>query len=137
MESKALTYLIIEDLVKAVDGIGKKTFLSRPKVTAKELTSFLVVSLTSRLYPAIAGNADVKLTTYGTISVFCKAKTDGTPNIGSQTDMVQSVMDLFPINGTHITAYKPTILMRGEDGYGYHETQIIFKIRTKFNARNN
>ena len=67
--------------------------------------------------------------------MFCKAKTDRTLNIGAQSDLTQKVLDVFPINGKHVTATKPTVLMQGEDGYGYQVTQITFKLRTKLNAR--
>ena len=94
------------------------------------------MNLPTELRGMVKGSFDVLADCYGTYSVFCKAKTDSTINIGMQSDLVQKVLDLFPINGQHITATNPTVLMQGDDGYGYQVTQISFALRTKLNARN-
>lgn len=133
---KPLLYLVYQDLVGAVNGIGKKTFLDRPKTGTEDLANFIVIDIPTEIKGMVKGNFGVMADSYGTFSVFCKAKSDATLNIGTQSDLTQKVLDLFPINGKHITASKPTVLMQGEDGYGYQVTQISFKIRTKFNARN-
>lgn len=135
MTRKPLIYLIYSDLVEAVKGIAKKTFLDRPKDTDEELTNFIVIDLPTEIRGSLKGNADVMSECYGTFSIFCKAKTDRTLNIGAQSDLTQKVLDVFPINGKHVTGTKPTPLMQGEDGYGYQVTQITFKLRTKLNAR--
>lgn len=135
MSGKPLIYLVYNDLVDAVKGIGNKTFLDRPKETSKELSSFVVVKIPTEIRGRIMGNPDVMIDCYGIFSVFCKAKNDRTVNIGSQSDLIQKILDVFPINGEHITATKPSVLMQGEDGYGYQVTQITFKLRTKLNAR--
>ena len=135
MAGKPLIYLVYSDLVEAVKGIGKKTFLDRPKDTKEELANFIVIDIPTEIRGLVKGNADVTSECYGTYSVFCKAKTDRTLNIGVQSDLTQKVLDVFPINGKHVTATKPTVLMQGEDGYGYQVTQITFKLRTKLNAR--
>lgn len=137
MAGKPLIYLVYSDLVEAVKGIGKKTFLDRPKDTKEELANFIVIDIPTEIRGLVKGNADVTSECYGTYSVFCKAKTDRTLNIGAQSDLTQKVLDVFPINGKHVTATKPTVLMQGEDGYGYQVTQITFKLRTKLNAREN
>lgn len=137
MANKTLIYLIYNDLVAAVNGIGKKTFLDRPKNGTEELANFLVVDLPTELRNRVKGDFDFAVNGYGTISVFCKAKTDSTPNIGIQSELTQKVLDVFPINSKHITASNPRVLMQGEDGYGYHVTEITFKLRTKLNAREN
>ena len=135
MAGKPLIYLVYSDLVEAVKGIGKKTFLDRPKDTKEELANFIVIDIPTEIRGLVKGNADVTSECYGTYSVFCKAKTDRTLNIGAQSDLTQKVLDVFPISGKHVTATKPTVLMQGEDGYGYQVTQITFKLRTKLNAR--
>lgn len=135
MERKALLYQIYDDLVKSVNGIARKTYLDRPKNTGSELANFIVIDIPTEIRGRLKGNSDVTAECYGTFSVFCKAKTDRTPNIVTQSSLVQSVLDVFPINKPHVTATRPTVLMQGEDGYGYQVTQITFKLRTKFNAR--
>lgn len=135
MTGRPLIYLVYNDLVEAVDGIGKRTFLDRPKLTSEELANFIVVDIPTEMRGRMKGDSDVTSDCYGTYTVFCKAKTDRTLNIVSQSDLVQKVLDLFPINGKHVTATKPSVLMQGEDGYGYQVTQITFRLRTKLNAR--
>lgn len=135
MATKPLIQLIYGDLVEAVNGIGTRIFLDRPKRTSEELSSFIVVDVPTELRGRIAGESDVMVSCYGTFTVFCKAKTDRTLNIVAQSAIVQQVLDVFPIQGSHIIATHPTILMQGEDGHGFQVTQITFKLRTKFNAR--
>ena len=132
-KSKPLLYNIYQDLVTAAKGIGEGVFLDRPKSGDKDLAKFVVVNVPTTIHNRVKGNLGVMAGCFGLYSVFCKAKTNATLNIGAQSDMVQSILDLFPINGEHISAVEPTVLMRGEDGYGYQVTQISFKIRTKFN----
>ena len=133
---KSLIYLIYSDLVGAVNGIGKKTYLDRPKSGTEELANFIVVDIPTEIRGMVKGSVDFKADCYGTFSVFCKAKTDATINIGSQSELTQKVLDLLPINGKYITASRPRVLMQGEDGYGYQVTQITFSLHTKTNARN-
>lgn len=135
MAKEPLIYLVYSDLVEAVSGIGKRTFLDRPKNGKEELANFVVVDIPTELRGRVKGDFNFTVKSYGTISVFCKAKTDSTLNIKLQSELTQKVLDIFPINGKHITASNPTVLMQGEDGYGYQVTQIAFKLRTKLNAR--
>lgn len=131
--SESLLYLIYQDLTKAVEGVGQGVYLDRPKTSDKDLSSFVVINIPTSIRGRLKGKMRVMADCFGTYSVFCKAKTNATLNIGAQSNLVESVVDLFPINGKHISATEPTILMRGEDGYGYQVTLITFKIRTKFN----
>lgn len=135
MEKKPLIYLIYDDLVDAVRGIGDKVFLDRPKNTPEELQSFVVVNIPTEIRSRLKGKIDVSSECYGSYSIFCKAKSDRTLNIGIQSTLTQKVLDVFPINGVHVTATNPTLLMQGEDGFGFQVTQITFKLRTKLNAR--
>lgn len=125
-------YYIYDDLYQPMKEVVGKVYLGRrPKQTKDELKSFLVIELASRIRNLIAGGLDLMPHCYGTITVFCKAKDDGTLNIESQSELVDAVIKKFPIAGTHIAATRPTILMQGEDGYGYQVTQISFTIRGK------
>lgn len=126
-----MIYRIYNDLVAALKPLGKKVFLDRPKTLAREQHDFIVVSVATGVHSMIKGGINVYSDCYGTFTVFCKAKSDGTLNIGAQSELVQQVIDLFPIVGASISAVNPTILMQGEDGYGFHATQITFRIRYK------
>jgi len=134
MAKKSLTYHIFNDLSTAVSGIAKKVYLDRPKTTESEITDFIVVDLPTVIHNRVKGDMSVMAGCYGVYYVFVKSKDDYTPNMTKQTSLVQSVLDVFPISTSHITATEPTVLMKGEDGYGYHVTTITFKVRTKFNA---
>lgn len=133
---RSFMYIIYMDLTESVRGIGSKTFLDRPKSSKEELANFIVVDLPTELRGMVKGRMEVMADCYGTFSVFCKAKTDSTVNIVAQGDLTQEILDLFPINGKYVTATNPRVLMQGDDGYGYQVTQISFRLRTKFNARN-
>lgn len=137
MASKSLTYLIYDDLVKAVDGIGKKTFLGRPKTVSGELVNFIVIQPMTTLQGRVAGKRDVMVDCYGIIDIYSKAKTDGTLNVSTHTTLVQKVLDKFdpPYNGDNIVASNPKELLTGDDKNGYQVTKLTLRIRTKFNVR--
>jgi len=126
-----MLYKIHNDLVAALKPLGKKVFLGRPKTLANEQHDFIVVRVETSIRNTIKGGINASSDCYGTFTVYCKAKSDGTINIGAQSALVQQVIDLFPIVGTDISAVSPVILMQGEDGYGFHATQITFRIRYK------
>ena len=126
-----MIYRIYYDLVAALKPLGKKVFLDRPKTLASEQNDFIVVRVATSIRNTIKGGINVNSGCYGTFTVFCKEKSDGTLNIGAQSALAQQVIDLFPIVGESISAVNPVILMQGEDGYGFHATQITFRIRYK------
>lgn len=132
---KTLVYHIYNDLVSAVKGIANKTFLGRPEPIGSDVDSFIVIDIPTSITGRIKGKIGVMADCYGTFSVFCKAKSDRTLNIGKQSELTQNVLDVFPINGEHITATEPKLLMQGAEDTGFYQvTQITFKIRTKFNV---
>ena len=131
MAETAMIYRIYDDLVAALKPLGKKVFLDRPKTLASEQHDFIVVRVETAIHAMIKGGINVYTDCYGTFTVFCKAKSDGTINIGAQSDLVQRVIDTFPIVGESVSAANPVIVMQGEDGYGFHATQITFRIRYK------
>ena len=137
MTQKTLLYLILEDLTKALGGVGVDVYLGRPKITSEEKNEFVVVDIPTEIHDRIAGGEGVMMGTYGRFTVYCKAKSDRTMNINRQSELVDKVFSLFPINGKHVTAKGPTILLQGEDGYGYQATDITFRLRTKFNVKFN
>lgn len=126
-----MIYRIYDDLVAALKPLGKKVFLDRPKTLASEQHDFIVIKVATSIRSTIKGGINVNSDCYGTFTVYCKAKSDGTLNIGAQSTLVQQVVDLFPIVGESISAVNPEILLQGEDGYGFHATQITFRIRYK------
>lgn len=131
---KPLIYLIYDDLSNAVKGIGKKTFFGRPEPVGLDIANFIAIDIPTEIRSRIAGSFDMSVDCYATFDVYCKAKNDRTLNVGAQTDLVQKVLDVFPINGKCVTASKPNVLMQGFDETGYQVTEISFRIRTKHNS---
>lgn len=135
-KQKPLVYLIYDDIINAVQATGIQVFVGRrPKSVDESLTHFATVKLETALRGTIKGPIDVRSQCYGAVSVFCKAKEDGTLNMKMHSSLVQMVQDLFPINGLHMTASQPRVFMDGEDGYGFQVTTISFLVKTKLNAR--
>lgn len=130
MANNSFLFKIYDDIVSAAKKTGKPVFLERPKSLQSEVTQFIVFSLPAQIYGMVKGGLDFRSGSNGLISVFCKAKTDGTMNVNAQSNLTQQVLDLFPIVGESVEASNPSILMQGADGYGYQVTQITFKLRT-------
>ena len=127
--------LIYGDLVKAVDGICKRVFIERrPKVLSEETKDFLVIQIPTETRGLVAGDFNFVQNGYGAISIFTKAKTDGTLNVNTHGRLVQNVVDLFPINGDHARMNIVGKRHWSEDGYGFQYTEIYFDLRTKVNA---
>ena len=137
MAKKALIYLIYNDLVSAVKGIASKTSLGRPEPIGSDVASLIVIDIPTEIRSRIKGSYDMSVDCYATFDIFCKSKSDRTLNIGSQSNLTQKVLDVFPINGKAVIASNPTVLLKGFDETGYQVTSISFKLRTKLNAREN
>jgi hypothetical protein len=137
MAKKALIYLIYDDLVSAVKGIASKTSLGRPEPIGSDVASLIVIDIPTEIRSRIKGSYDMSVDCYATFDIFCKSKSDRTLNIGSQSNLTQKVLDVFPINGKAVIASNPTVLLKGFDDTGYQVTSISFKLRTKLNAREN
>lgn len=132
---KPTMYNIFNSLVTAAKTTGlTNIYLSnRPKV-AKKMSEFVVIDLPTELYRAVKGNDDFIVRTDGVFYIGVKAKSDNTPNISKQTELVHKFVNLFPIEDDFIVASGPSILMRGDDKAGFQITTISFNIRTKINS---
>ena len=136
-EKKNIVYLIYSDLSASVKGVAGNVFFGRPEPVGSDVANFIAIELPTEIRGMIAGSFDMSVGCYATFDVYCKAKKDRTLNIGAQSDLIKKVMDVFPINGKCVTAANPTILMQGYDETGYQVTKISFRLRTKFNSREN
>ena len=132
---KPLLYLIYNDLSGAVKGLASKTFFGRPEPVGSDVANFIAIEIPTEIRSRIKGSYDMSVECYATFDVYVKSKSDRTLNIGSQSELTQKVLDVFPINGKCVVATKPTVMMQGYDETGYQVTQISFKLRTRFNAR--
>lgn len=136
MANTTVTYQIFGSIVKALSGLKVKTYLqNRPKQVADKLDSFIVVDLPVTIQHATKGYDDYQYNTTAVIYAFSRAKTDGTPNIDKQTDLVRKISNCFPITDKYIECVNPRILLRGlDDKTDFHVTSITFSLRTKVNA---
>lgn len=132
---KPTLYNIFNSLVKAVKttGVENISLTNAPSSGNKNVSQFVVIALPSRLDRDVKGNDDFIVSTSGVFHIAVKAKSDNTPNIKAQTELVQKFMDLFPINDDYIAATSPQILINGDNKAGYQVTSIFFDIRTKIN----
>jgi hypothetical protein len=132
---KPTLYNIFNSLVKAVKTteVGNIYLTNAPSSGNKDVSQFVVIALPSRLDRDVKGNDDFIVSTSGVFHIAVKAKSDNTPNIKAQTELVQKFMELFPINDDYISATSPQILINGDNKAGYQVTSIFFDIRTKIN----
>lgn len=134
--AEPLIYNIFKEIVSALNGAGfKKVFLSnRPSMVDKAVDSFVVVELPDEIQNTVKGDDEFMCKTTGVIYIFRREKTDGTPNIKDQLDLVQSAYRIFPINSTHTVCTNPSRRLKGSDNNGFQVTTITFDIRTKVNS---
>ncbi len=131
MSSDLLTYNIIEDLVTKVQPVCTDVYIGRPKSLDSQCDKFIVIGIPTELRERIKGGLSINARCYGTFTVYCKAKSNGTMNVNAQSVLTQRILDVFPIVGGNTECVNPRVLVSGNDGYGYFATVITFTIRVK------
>ena len=131
---------IYTDLVLALAQVieVKHIYLGgRPDAIQKDskIGQFVAIELPVAIEDIAHGNRKFVLNTTGVIYVFVKSKKDNTFDINS-TQLVDDIVELFPLNGDVCGAANPNVLMRGNDGYGYQVITITFDLQTKPNVFN-
>ena len=139
MAQKSTIYNMYNDLVSAVKTIvsNKYIFLKdRPtNVNAESpMEKFVVIDLPVTISDYVAGNRKTYLTTSGVMYLFVQARSNSTLDVNSMGDFVDSIVDLFPINGKYVTATKPVVRMSGNDGFGFQVAVVYFDLRSKWGA---
>lgn len=135
---KVASYEILRSLYTAVKttGIEDIYLINRPDIS-HSLEEFVVVDIPGSITRETKGEDDFLLNATGVFYLGVKSKSNNTPNIQKQTDLIQRLIDLFPIKDNHIVATRPSILFRGSDKSNFQITAIEFNIRTKINSFNN
>lgn len=129
---------MFESVTAMLKDCGVKCYLSdRPKETPSKMTEFAVVSFPVMIRRPFVGYDDYRYSTKGLIYLFCRAKSDGTPNIDKQTALVRKVFEKFPYKDSVCECVSPTVLMQGADDYGFQVTTVTFTLRTKINSITN
>ena len=134
--AKSTLYNIYNDLVKAVKPIvgNKNVFLKdRPKTNGDEvpMSKFVVVDLPVSIDDYVIGSKKTYLTTSGVYYLFTQSRKDDTLDINATGELVDSVLDLFPISGDYVVASNPVVRMGGSDGMGFQVTTVTFDLHTK------
>ena len=127
---------IFGDLVTALkDVVGEENIFlgDRPTFSKDDskINRFIVIDLPDSIRDVAIGKHNLMFHTMGILSLFDKSKTDGTLRVNSMSELIDSVINLYPISGEHCVAANPIPLMRGKDGYGYQVTEVSFVLHTK------
>lgn len=132
---KPITYNILNSLCKNVQKTGIKSvyLIDRPEISLEQ-ENFVVIDLPANIERGVKGNTDFILNTEGVFYLGVRSKSNGTPNIDKQTQLIQKLLDLFPIIDKYIVATNPTILFKGRDKSDFQITTITYNIRTKINS---
>lgn len=126
------------DVAKAVKGVCDKTYYQdRPTAIDEKINSYLVISMPSDIVsneidPAGGYN---DYTTTLLLEVYVRDKMSASNPIGidlkTMDEKVGKTMKLFPIDGDHCFATRPTIVIQDNDDSGFHVTLIRARLRTK------
>ena len=139
MAKKSTLYYIYNDLVEAMNPIvgDKNIFLkNRPKIADGDvpMKKFIVIDLPISIRDYVIGNRKTYLTTRGVFYLFTQARKNDTLDINAMGDLVDGVVDLFPISGDYVVATNPVVQMTGSDKAGFQVTTVTFDLRSKWGA---
>lgn len=125
-----IRYHILGFVSSVLDNAGVKNYLTnRPDKTPESMKEFAVIELPVRMRNIAKGYRDFNMTTGGVIYLFCKSKTDGTPNIDAQSVLEDKVLSLFPMTTDGIRCVDAESRSLGADEYGFQVTSIMFDVK--------
>lgn len=126
----------VGDTLKMLDDtvsmLGIKVFpTSRPKSVPDEMEVFAVVGLPVSISSMTYGTVDPYGLTRTTcrIEIFVRDKA-GLEDVFRLDDLASKIVSLFPITSDGICASRPTVAMKGADGYGFHVVVIQAAVQT-------
>lgn len=128
------TLFRIEDMLKAlsdaVSSTGLKVFpTTRPDSVPGKMMEFAVVSVPTTIHNMTYG------LDYGwnlgtcSVEIFVRDK-GGLENVSRLSKLVNDVASLFPVSFNDILASRPSLVMSGSDGYGFHVATLNATIQT-------
>lgn len=137
--ARSTIYKIYSDLVNAVKTIVgvKYVFLKdRPNTKDEDLpmSKFVVIDLPTPINDAVIGGNRTLLQTSGVIYAFTQSRSNNTLDVNAMGELVDSIVNLFPIDAMYVVATNPRVMMRGSDGQGFQVTTITFDLRCKWRA---
>ena len=103
---------------------------NRPKVVGENVSEFIVVSLPVMLYNKTYGTGYGMTSSYARVEIFVR-DVNGLEQMAKLDDIIQKVIDKFPINTAFVTMSRPRVVLSGPDGYGFHTATIQASFLTK------
>lgn len=105
--------------------VSKNVFTGeRPQATPEQMNEFLVVSIPSRLESSTYGGGYGATQAYCNIEAYVKLRKGGVEDITKVSKMLDQLLSMFPIDDGLITASRPKILLRGNDGLGFSSVLV-------------
>ena len=137
MAKKSVLFSIHEDLVNALKGVIETKYIflkDRPSSIDSDtpMKKFVVIDLPVSINDYVIGKKKTYLTTAGVIYLFTATTKKNTLDINATGNLVDSIVELFPINGQFCSAADPVVRMTGNDGQGFQVTTITFDLQTKW-----
>lgn len=106
---------VLEDVCGALSGISENISAnSRKTASQKQMKDFIVVSLPTN----IPGNKVFQNTTLR-IDIAAKNIHNGLEDTERLQKMLDNVMSKFPLSYKRFSAFRPTLVLKGDDGIGF------------------
>lgn len=105
---------ILADASDRLKEVCPTVYPSRPAATQEQHSAFLVVSI-----PYGAEDETFIGTSYLIIEVYAKNLSGGVSNLPLLQELTNGVLDIFPISTDRYRAFRPRVLLKGDDGNGF------------------
>lgn len=123
---------IIKILDESISKTGIKVFpTTRPRSVPESMMEFAVVSLPVSVINMTCGTRDAYGLTRTTcrVDVFVRDR-KSIENVSKLDTLINSIIGVFPISDNGITISKPSVVMGGSDGYGFHFVTVQASVVT-------
>lgn len=105
---------ILADAGDRLKEVCPAVYPSRPTATQEQNDAFLVVSI-----PYGAEDETFIGTSYLRIEVYAKNLSGGVANLPLLQELTNDVLDIFPFSTDRYKAFRPRVVLRGDDGNGF------------------
>lgn len=96
----------------------------RPSAVPKQMDDFIVVSIPGTLESTVFGGGYGNVPSYCDIEVYVRLKKNGMEDVSKMGDVCRSILKMFPISDDTITASRPRMMLKGNDGLGFSAALI-------------
>lgn len=121
--------LKFEEALKSLYDAGKSVCENvftgdRPAAVPKQMEEFIVVSIPGTLESTVCGGGYGNVPSYCDIEIYVRLKKTGIEDVSKMENTCRKILELFPISDNTITATRPRITLKGNDGLGFSATLI-------------